>query len=282
MNRKWGLLALIGLGLVVWFLAFEAVVRCGPDPVSATAGAKMPHHPGSSGWLVVTPTILSADVPEGEREVQHLLIGNESVTATLNYSIIAYPTSQGAGIVPWLRFSPTAGSILAGSQVTVGVTFGTTQTWVGFHSAEMFISSENVEPLSVTVPVFLEVIEGTRVLVVTPTLLSATLPVGASTWHTFTVGNEGNATMLFTLTLPSGAALAAVPWLDLSPVAGAVAPGSRQVVTAVFDSSGQRPGTYSAPLVVESNSQLVPSVTMTISLTVEPKAIYMPAVFKTP
>jgi hypothetical protein len=282
MNRKWGLLALIGLGLVVWFLAFEAIVRYGPEPVSANAGATIPHHPRSSGWLVVTPTILSAEVPWGERELQHLLIGNESVTATLDYSIIAYPTSQGAGIVPWLRISPTAGSILAGSQVTVGVTFVTTETWVGSHLAEMRISSENVEPMSVTVPVFLTVLEGTRVLVVTPTSLSADLPVGATASQTFAVGNEGNATLLFTLTLPSAAAPAAVPWLDLSPVAGAVAPGSHQVVTAVFDSSGQRPGTYSAPLVVESNSQLVPSVTMAISLTVEPMSVYVPAVFKAP
>jgi hypothetical protein len=146
----------------------------------------------------------------------------------------------------------------------------------------MLISSENVEPMSVTVPVFLNVIEGTPVLVVTPTSLSADLPIGATASQTFTVGNEGNATMLFTLTLPLETTLPTVPWLDLSPVAGAVAPGSRQVVTAVFDSSGQRPGTYSAPLVVESNSQLVPSVTMTISLTVEPKSVYVPAVFKTP
>jgi hypothetical protein len=88
--------------------------------------------------------------------------------------------------------------------------------------------------------------------------------------------------MLFTLTLPSGTALATVPWLDLSSMAGAVAPESRQVVTAVLDSSGQRPGFYSTPLIVESNSQPVPSVTMTISLTVEPKSVYVPAVFKTP
>jgi hypothetical protein len=283
MNRKWGLLALIGLGLVVWFLAFEAVVRCGPDSVSATAGATMPYHPESSGWLVVTPTILLAEVPWGERELQQLLIGNESVTATLDYSIIAWGSlSQGAGIVPWLRISPTAGSILAGSRVTVSVTFVTTETWVGPHFAEMLISSENVEPMSVTVPVFLEVIEGTPELVVTPTTLSADLPAGATTWQTFTVGNEGNATLLFTLTLPSGTELATVPWLEVSPVAGAVAPGSRQVVTAVFDSSGQRPGTYSAPLVVESNSQLVPSVTMAISLTVKPMSVYVPAVFKAP
>jgi hypothetical protein len=276
------LLALIGLGLLAWFLVVEAVVQGGPGSVSGTASATMLDRPESAGWLVVTPTILSAQVPKGERELQHLLIGNQSVTATLDYSIIAYPTFQGSGIVPWLRISPTAGSISAGSQVTVDVTIGTTQTWVGFHSAEMLISSENVEPMSVTVPVFLTVIEGTPELVVTPTSLSADLPIGATTSQTFAVGNEGNATMHFTLTLPSEIALPTVPWLDLSPMAGAVAPGSHQVVTAALDSSGQRPGFYSTSLVVESNSQLVPSATVTISLTVEPKAIYLPAVFKTP
>jgi hypothetical protein len=282
MKRKWELLVLIGLGLIVWFLAVEAVVQSGPGSVSGTANAAMPHRPESSGWLVVTPTALSAELPMGEREVQHLLIGNGSLTATLEYSIIAWGPSRGASIVPWLRISPAAGSILAGSQVTIGVTFVTTRTWVGSHSAEMRISSQNVEPMSVTVPVFLDVTEGTPVLVVTPTSLSADLPIGATTWQTFAVGNEGYATMHFTLTLPSETALPAVPWLDLSPMSGTVALGSRQVVTAVLDSAGQRPGSYSTPLVVESDSQLVPSVTMTISLTVEPKAIYLPAVSKTP
>jgi hypothetical protein len=282
MSRKWELLALIGLGLVVWFLAVEAVVQSKPGSVSGVAGATMLDRPESAGWLVVTPTALSAELPLGEREVQHLLIGNESLTATLDYSVIAYPTSPGAGIVTWLRIAPTAGSILAGSRVTVGVTFVTTKAWVGPHFAEMRISSQNVEPMSVTVPVFLTVIEGTPELVVTPTSLSADLPIGATTWQTFAVGNEGYATMHFTLTLPSETALPAVPWLDLSPMSGTVALGSRQVVTAVLDSAGQRPGSYSTPLVVESDSQLVPSVTMTISLTVEPKAIYLPAVSKTP
>jgi hypothetical protein len=282
MNQRWGLLALTGLGLVVWFLAVGSVVRSGPASVSGTAGVTLPDRSTSSGWLVVTPTALSAKVPMGEQEVQHLVVGNGCVTATLDYSIIAYPTSPEAGIVTWLRFSPFTGSILAGSQVTVDVTFVTTGTWVGSHSAEMLISSENVEPMSVTVPVFLEVIEGTRVLVVTPTSLVADLPIGATTWQTFTVGNEGNATMHFSVTLPSETVLPTVSWLDLSPMSGVVAPGSRQVVTAALDSSGQRPGFYSTPLVVESDSQLVPSVTMTISLTVEPKSVYVPAVSKTP
>jgi len=280
MNQRWGLLALTGLGLVVWFLAVGSVVRSGPASVSGTADVTLPDRPTSSGWLVVTPTALSAEVPMGEQEVQHLVVGNESVTAPLEYSIIAYPTSPAAGIVTWLRISPVAGSILAGSQVTVDVTFVTTGTWVGSHSAEMRISSQNVEPMSVTVPVFLTVLDAT--LVVTPTSLSADLPIGATTWQTFTVGNEGNATMHFSVTLPSETVLPTVSWLDLSPMSGVVAPGSRQVVTAAFDSSGQRPGFYSTPLVVESDSQLVPSVTMTISLTVEPKSVYVPAVFKTP
>jgi len=275
-------LAFVGLGLVVWFLAVGAVVQSRPGSASETAGATVPDRHESPGWLVVTPAALSAEVAMGEQELQHLIIGNESVTATLEYSIIAYPAFQGTGIVTWLRISPTAGSILASSRVTVDVTFVTTETWVGPHSAEMLISSENVEPMSVTVPVFLSVIEGTAVLVVTPTSLSADLPIGATTWQTFTVANEGSASMLFTLTLPSEAVSDTVPWLDLSPMAGAVAPGAYQVVTAILNSSGLRPGFYSTPLVVESSSQLVPSVTMAISLTVEPQSIYVPVVFKTP
>lgn len=281
MRRIWMFLILVGL-LVVWLMAVATVVGREAHSSSPASVPVLPPIAKPQSDLVVTPAALGAEVPVDEQELQELFIGNAGTTATLVYTISVLPFAQVEGIVDWLEVTPTHGTVHPTSQVTVDVTFDATGKWTGFlDSASLRIDSNSlVTPTVVTVPVILQVIEATRVLVVTPTSLSAELPLGAMAWQTLIVGNEGNATMEFGLIVPSEPSTSAVPWLEVSPVTGTVPPGGDEIVMVTFDATGLGAGFYTTPLIVESNSQSIPSATVSLSLTVKPASIYLPAVFK--
>lgn len=281
MRRIWMFLILVGL-LVVWLVAAGTIVGGDAHSPSPASMPVLPPIANPQSELVVTPMALGAEVPVDEQEVQNLFIGNAGTTATLVYTIAVLPFAQVEGIVDWLEVTPTQGTVHPTSQVTVDVTFDATGKEAGFlESASLRIDSNSlVTPTVVTVPVILQVIEATRVLVVTPTSLSAELPLGATAWQTLTVGNEGNATMEFALIVPSEPPTIVVPWVGVSPVTGTVPPGEGEIVMVTFDAAGLGAGFYTSPLIVESNSQSIPSVTVSLSLTAEPAFVYLPAIFK--
>lgn len=63
-----------------------------------------------------------------------------------------------------------------------------------------------------------------------------------------------------------------VPWIHQIPVSGTVATDSMTTVQVVFDANNIQPGMYTANLLVESNDPFSPTVTLPVSMTVQPTA----------
>ena len=273
MQRRLMALGLVFLGMLLWFGASMAVVRSEARPSPQTGDAIPPSLAASEPWLVVSPTALLAQVPVNEQVVKNLTVGNRSLTSTLAYTITAL---WGEGIIDWLDVTPTHGLLPTDSVAPVDVTFDATGKWSGYlDSAVLRVASNSlVAPAVVTVLVSIEVIEATVVPVVTPTALSADLLVGATAWQTLTLGNQGNATMFFALTLPSDPVVEGVSWLDLSPPTGTVPAGGSRMVTATFDAAAMPAGTYQTDLTAHFNSQVTPAITVPVTMTVIAPAYY--------
>jgi hypothetical protein len=271
MRRLALLLLLPGLWLAVWFLTAEAVVH--------EDGRLSPEATEGGSQLIVTPTLLWSQLPLGEQDAQFLYIGNAGLTATLNYTISVLPFARTEGIVDWLQVGSGYGTVPTDSQVSIDVTF-VPQPYMpvgSLHNASLRVDSNAlVTPTVITVPVLLEVVEAVIAPVVTPTTLSADLPLGGTAWQTLTLGNEGNARLVFTMTFPADPSIRSVPWLSISPTAGLVAPGTSRVITATFDATDIPAGLHTTRLTIESNSQSAPSLTVPVSLTVEPARVYLP------
>lgn len=269
MRRLLLLCILASFWLSARLLAAEASVPEGPD-------VAQPH-----SQLVVTPLYFSAEVPVGEDAVQQLFVGNAGPTATLEFTITVLPFAPGEGIVDWLSYWPAYGTVAPGAQTAVDLTFSPKPYMpIGsLHTAGLRVDSNSLlTPTVYSLPVTLIVVAPVVAPVVTPTALSAELPIGATSWQTLTMGNEGNATMTFTL-----ASLATdTTWLDLGPAAGSVPPGGQTIVTATFDARGRSAGLYTTTLALTSNSDLLPTLTLPVSLTVQPMGVYLPLICRAP
>jgi hypothetical protein len=236
--------------------AWDGSPGIGRDWVNA-GGWSMPDSPPevvAGASPVVTPTYLFAQVPQGEQELQTLTLANEGA-APFPFVIYAVPLLR--GIVPWLQTNPTQGTLMPGAEATIEAIFDATSMTLGLHSAAMIIQETAREPLSVTVPVFLEVVEPQVVPLLTPTILSSDLTIGDSERQTLTVGNGGNVPLVFTWTTspPEWPA-----WLEVSPVTGVVEVGHLEWITATFDAAGAGIGYHSTNLLLENNGPSAPVV----------------------
>ncbi|MFW6150778.1 MAG: C1 family peptidase [Chloroflexota bacterium] len=61
-------------------------------------------------------------------------------------------------------------------------------------------------------------------------------------------------------------AAADCPWLEESPASGSVAPGSSDVITVTFDTTGMVPGDYNAEIVITSNDPDEPETVVPVTL----------------
>jgi hypothetical protein len=221
---------------------------------------------------VVTPSVLFSTLPEGEQEIQSFLLSNEG-DVSLPFQVGVTPGLQ--GVVPWLDVSPSQGLVPPGSQVMLEAIFDATETLPGIYGAQVIIYGDTQEPVSVTVPAYLQVVEAEVVAVVTPTILSAELPIGGMEEQILTVGNEGNVAMAFTLTVSSPEWPV---WLEVSPVTGTVEAGLSESVSLKFDAAGMQPGLYTTDLVLENNGPSTPTVA--VQLLVRPYAVYLPTILR--
>ena len=260
--------------LLTWLLTAQATA---PEEPPAGADVAQP-----DSQLVVTPLYFFAEAPVGEDAVQQLFVGNAGPTATLEFTITILPFAPaGEGIVDWLSIGPAYGTIAPGAQTTVDLTFSPKPYMpIGsLHQAGLRVDSNAlVTPTVYSLPVTLLVVAPVITPVVTPTALSAELPIEATSWQTLTLGNEGNATLVFTLTNPARGA----DWLDLWPPTGTVPPGAQAVLTATFDAADQAPGLYTATLLLATNSDALPTLTLPASLAVRPLAVYLPLIGRAP
>ena len=231
--------------------------------------------------LVVTPLSFFAEVPVGEDAVQQLFIGNAGPTATLEFTITVLPFAPEEGIVDWLSYWPADGTVAPGAQTTVELTFSPKPYMpIGsLHAAGLRVDSNSLlTPTVYSLPVYLQVVAPVITPVVTPTALAAELPTGATSWQKLTLGNEGNATLAFTLT----SLLTGTGWLDLWPSTGSVPPGATTTITATFDASRRSAGLYTTTLALASNSDALPTLTLPVSLTIQPMSVYLPLICQAP
>lgn len=263
-----GLGSLVGLGLALWLYALGVIAPAAALPPSPDRGN---NEPASS--LDVQPLFLSARLLMGATEVYTLSVGNLDAHLPLTYSIYVLPNARLNGIVPWLEVSPTWGRLPPGGRATVQVTFQADESTVlaAVNMATLWILGEGfTQPLTVTVPVVLEV----HPLQVQPGNLWATMRAGWQASLPLTVTNAFPPPLDFDLGVAGGTPPA--PWLSGSPVSGTLAGGQSRRLTVDLDGGGLAPGVYRGDLLL--GSDLAPDWTLTVpvTLSVQPWPIYLP------
>lgn len=265
-----GLVLLVGLGLALWLGAWGAIAPAAAPPPSPDRGATGPASP-----LDVQPIFLAARLSMGATEVQTLSVGNLDAHLPLTYSIYVLPDARLNGIVPWLGALPTWGRLPPGGRATVQVTFQADESTVpaALNMATLWIIGEGFsQPLTVTVPVLLEV----HPLQVQPGSLWATVRAGGQASLPLTVTNVFPPPLDFDLGVAGGSPPAT--WLSASPLSDILAGGQSRRVTVDLDGGGLAPGLYRGDLLLDNN--LAPDWTLTVpvTLSVQPRAIYVPLV----
>jgi hypothetical protein len=104
-------------------------------------------------------------------------------------------------------------------------------------------------------------------MVVEPTELSSLLGVDEQEVHSVTVTNDGGAPMQWQVST-EGAGCAPAEWVHVDPVAGSLAAGESQDLSATFDSSDMAGGTYSSALCLASNDPHRPVAEVSLTLEV--------------
>ena len=266
MRHRTLLLAPISLGLVVW-LGITVVVLRADALVPARLNPTLSGEP-QSGGLAVAPTFLLAQLPPDQRTVKHVSVGNQGSTA-MSFEVTIAPGSSPAGAVPWLTVSPTAGFLDPGAETVIDVRLDSSSDLLptsdpALYSADIRVDSDSLsEPRVLTVTAIMEVVSPTISPVISPTSLSAQVMIGAMAQQTMTLDNEGNATMAFTLTVP----VAASAWLGASPQTGTMPAEGRHVLTATFNASGVTEGVHQADLIIETDSETTPTLTVPATIT---------------
>jgi hypothetical protein len=266
-----GLVLLVGLGLALWLgllgTMTPAAAPPGPGPQAQQAAAEPPFP------LDVQPHFLSARLLLGESEVLTLSVGNLDAQQPLTYSVYVLPNAHLDGIVPWLGVSPTWGRLPPGGRATVDVTFQADEGTLleAVNLATLWVSGDGFsQPLTITVPALLEV----NPLQVQPGSLRAMVRPGGQASLPLTLTNAFLPSLDFHLAVAGGEPL--TTWLAVSPLSGTLAGGQRRRVTAGVDAEGLSPGLYRGDLLVDSD--LAPDWTLTVpvTLTVQPWPVYLP------
>ncbi len=103
---------------------------------------------------------------------------------------------------------------------------------------------------------------GQAALTLQPEAIAKTVPPGSTGTAAVQVRNTGTAALTWTVAAP------AVAWLDVTPQAGAVAPGASVPVTLSFAATALPNGQYTTTLSVAANDPERPVVTLPVTLTV--------------
>lgn len=161
---------------------------------------------GGDPEIDVDPTSLDASVVEGGSTTRTLTIANVAGPASdaLDWAIDEAETAPGCanpGDVAWLSLSSTAGTLSAGSDETVTVTFDASSLAAGSYDALLCVNSNDPANDLVQVPVTLTVTAagGSGDLTVSPTHVDLEVTVGTAASETLTVANNGTSSIDWTV-----------------------------------------------------------------------------------
>ncbi len=250
---------------------------------------------GSGGDLAPTPTSGNGVTIEwyGANSYGYGPIhGSETATATVNVSIApsfggtmslpfeivgdvygATPhTLTGTFTVPqaipplaWFSAQPLSGSIPAGQSQLITGYFSAIGMAVGTYEAALTINSNDPVNPTLLVDVQMDVwddVSTDPLIAVTPSSVSGTADAGSSSTATLTVRNTGGSALNWST--PSSFAA----WGTVTPTSGTIAAGGNTVLTLTLNAAVLSPNTYNANLVISSNAQNNPSLTVPATFTV--------------
>lgn len=98
---------------------------------------------------------------------------------------------------------------------------------------------------------------------ITPSAVSVTLGVGASTSVPVTISNLGGSPLSYTITDPQSSS-----WLSFEPQSGEIEPANHQIVSLTLDTTGLATGIYTTTLEVASNDPSTPLALLPVTLTI--------------
>lgn len=194
----------------------------------------------------VSPTVPAA---------QTIAIKRSGTGAALTYSITVTPAS------PWLIITPTTG--LTGGSVSVRV--NPTSLIAGTYSATIQIDAVGSAG-AITAGVVLTIKSPPPVMAVVPGTLAYAWQTDATSGPTdqsFVVSTDGEP-FTFTSTVAGGT------WLSATPAIGVVISGSPITVDVSISTAGLTPGTYTGKITIASTTAANKSLTVTVTLTVNP------------
>ena len=151
------------------------------------------------------------------------------------------------------------------STVTSGYRFGRSDT---VDQTNLFTGTET-STYRPNVKLSLLAIATGPAIAVNPASISETAQTGNSTTATLTISNTGSAAL--TWSTPSSFAA----WGSVTPLSGTIAAGGNTVLTLTLNAAALTPNTYNANLVISSNAQNTPSLTVPVTFTVN--AVVVPS-----
>jgi uncharacterized protein (TIGR03437 family) len=216
---------------------------------------------GQAPSLTVTPANLTFtyQIVKGTTPAlpaaQTIAIKRSGSGTALTYTISVSPAA------PWLIITPLTGK--TGGSISVRV--NPTSLIAGSYAAVIQVDAQGATG-PVTAGVVLTVKSPPPVMTVAPATLTyqwQTDSLVAPPVQTFVVSTDGEP---FTYT----AALAGGTWLTANPAIGVVLSGSPITVDVGVDTTGLSPGTYTGKITIASTTASNKSVSVTVSLTVNP------------
>lgn len=159
-----------------------------------------------------------------------------------------------------LDLAPGASTVVTQSAV-ISETTANTATWTAYNEGPTDMVSAT-DSANVTVEV-----SGTAEIAVSPTSLSATVPISGQLTQTLAISNTGTADLEWGVTKGCGVP-EDIPWVSASPISGTTAAGGSSIVDVVFDATNLEINVYTGTLCVESNDLNTPQVPVSLTLSV--------------
>ncbi len=185
-----------------------------------------------------------------EQTIDIINAGTDALTiSTISTDLVEFQASETSLVIP------------AGGFHSLVISFEPSVT--GNFSGSLSIASDDPDTPSVVVPL-MGIAEAAPEILVTPGLIAATLPVGASEVRTVTIQNPGGNPLEFSIgvqTLTSGG-----DFVTVQPANGSITAGSSQQIEVVLDTAPLLGGTHQALIDIASNDPATPVLTVPVDL----------------
>ena len=217
-----------------------------------------------SETATATVNVIIAPSFAGTMSLSYQIVGDvygaepHTITGTLT-------VAQAIPPITWLNVQPLSGTIPAGQSQLITGYFSAIGMDVGSYDAILTINSNDQVNPTMLVNAQMDVwgeVSTDPLIAVIPVSVSGNAEAGSSTTAILTINNTGNATLNWST--PSSFAA----WGTVTPTSGTIAAGGNTVLTLSLNAAVLAPNTYNANLVISSNAQNTPSLSVPVTFTV--------------